>query len=170
MSQPQSGAISKTMQSVGGRYARYFNDRLGRTGTVWEGRYRATVVSSDGYLLTCSRYIEENPVRAGMVLDPAGYRWSSYLANALGETDDLVTPHELYLSLGSSASSRQQAYRALFFHTIERSSLAAIRDATHYGWALGDEDFQQSVSTTRRAIRLRPPRRPIGVWRPIRAQ
>jgi putative transposase len=163
MSQPQSGAIGKVMQSVGGKYGRYFNDRHGRTGTVWEGRYRATVISTDTYLFTCSRYIEENPVRAGMVIDPGGYRWSSYAANALGAADSLVTPHERYRSLGPSESSCKDAYRALFFHTIERSALAAIRDATNFGWALGDEDFQRRISTSRRAARLRPRRNRLGV-------
>ena len=166
MTQPQRGAIGKLMQSVAGRYARYFNDRFGRTGTLWEGRYRATVINSDAYLFTCCRYIEENPVRAGMVPDPAAYRWSSFAANALGSDDALVTPHERYVALGPSARAQQLAYRALFRDSLERSALAAIRDATNHGWALGDERFQRNLGTTRRAGRLRPSRCPIRCLTP----
>jgi putative transposase len=166
MSQPHSGAIGKMMQSVGGRYARYFNDRFGRTGTLWEGRYRATVINSDLYLFTCCRYIEENPVRAGMVPAPVAYRWSSFAANAFGADDALVTPHERYVALGPSARAQQLAYRELFRDSIERSTLGAIRDATNHGWALGDEPFQRNLGTARRAGRLRPSRCPIRCLTP----
>ena len=161
MSQPRPGSIGRVMQSVGGRYVRFFNRRIGRTGTLWEGRYRATVINSDEYLFACCRYIEENPVRAGMVSEPGAYRWSSFGANALGEEDALVTPHERYLALGHSAQSRQLAYRDLFLETFKRSALGAIRDATNHGWVLGNVKFQQSISTERQVARLRPPRCPI---------
>ena len=160
MSQPRAGSIGKAMQSASGRYVRIFNRRLGRTGTLWEGRYRATVISSDEYLFTCCRYIEENPVRAGIVTDPAAYRWSSFGANALGAEDPLVTSHERYVALGPSPQSRQRAYRALFLDTFERSTLGAIRDATNHGWALGNERFRRAISIQRRAHRLRPSRCP----------
>jgi putative transposase len=166
MSQPQAGNIGKALQSVGGRYVRYFNDRFGRTGTLWEGRYRATVISSDEYLFTCSRYIEENPVRAGMVTEPAAYRWSSFAANALGAEDPLVTPHERYVALGHSARSRQRAYRALFHDPLELSAFGAIRDATNHGWALGNERFRRTISSERRADRLRPSRCPLRCLTP----
>ena len=138
----------------------------GEPGRCGGGRYRATVVSSEQYLFTCSRYIEENPVRAGMVTDPAEYRWSSFASNALGAEDALVTPHERYGALGTSERTRQRAYRALFLDTFERSTLAAIRDATNHGWALGDERFQRNISTIRRATRLRPSRCPIRCLTP----
>jgi putative transposase len=163
MSQPKAGAIGRMMQSVGGRYARYFNDRFGRTGTLWEGRYRATVINSDDYLFTCCRYIEENPVRAGMVPDPAAYRWSSFAANALGAEDALVTPHERYVALGASSRAQRLAYRALFRDSLEPSAVASIRDATNHAWALGNEQFQRNLGTARRAGRLRPSRCPLGV-------
>ncbi len=166
MSQPQSGSIGRVMQSAGGRYVRFFNRRMGRTGTLWEGRYRATVINSEEYLFTCYRYIEENPVRAGIVGAPAAYPWSSFAANAMGADDALVTPHERYLALGPCAQSRQFAYRALFRDTLERSALGAIRDATNHGWALGNDQFQQSVSTERQAGRLRAPRCPIRCLTP----
>ncbi|MBV6523067.1 MAG: hypothetical protein MNPFHGCM_03234 [Gemmatimonadaceae bacterium] len=156
-----AGAIGKFMQSVGRSYVRYFNDRYRRTGTLWEGRYRATLISTDEYLFRCSRYIEENPVRAGMVSNPAGYRWSSYSANALGMADALVTPHARYLALGASPHSRQRAYRALFRNVIDKAGLHAIRDATNHAWALGGERFQIEVaSRDRRAARQPRGRRP----------
>ena len=149
--------ISKMMQSVGRRYVRYFNDRNQRTGTLWEGRYRATVIDSDRYLFTCSRYIEENPVRAGIVMEPSQYRWSSYGANALGFRDDLVRPHDLYLALGPTTSSRQLAYRALFSTSADPSAFALIRSATNHAWALGDENFLRAISRLgRRAAPLSP--------------
>ena len=159
MSQVRSGSIARVMQSVGGKYARYFNDRYGRTGTLWEGRYRATIVSSDEYLFTCCRYIEENPVRAGMVRDPASYRWSSYAANALGTNDPLVVPHNRYVALGETSVSRQLAYRALFREAIGPSTMVTIRDATNHAWALGGERFRDDLKRDRRATRQRKARR-----------
>lgn len=156
--------IGKAMQSVGRRYVRYFNDRHRRTGTLWEGRYRATIIDTEEYLFTCCRYIEENPVRAGMVSHPSRYRWSSYRVNALGVDDPIVTPHERYLALGSSTMSRQTAYRALFGGSGESSAFAAIRDATNHAWALGSERFRRDVSRAgRRAAPLPPGPRKIGV-------
>ena len=166
MSQGESLGIAKVMQSVGGRYVRYFNDRSDRTGTLWEGRYRATVINSEEYLFTCCRYIEENPVRAGMAGHPADYRWSSHAANALGADDSLITPHERYLSLGLTSGSRRLAYAALFHDTVERSTMAAIRDATNHGWALGNERFQLAIAANRRTARLRPSRCPIRCLTP----
>lgn len=157
MSPRNACGISKVMQAVGRRYVRYFNDRNQRTGTLWEGRYRATVIDSDQYLFTCSRYIEENPVRAGIVLDPSHYPWSSYRTNALGIEDELVTPHERYLALGVSASIRQVAYRAMFASVSEPSTLTLIRSATNHAWALGNERFRSVISRSgRRAAPLAP--------------
>ena len=106
-------SIGKTLQSLGRRYVQYFNQTYGRTGTLWEGRYRATLIDSERYLLACMRYIELNPVRAGMVKHPLNYSWSSYAANARGEEDELVSPHSLYRRLGRNPQARQSAYRQL---------------------------------------------------------
>lgn len=161
--------ISKLMQCVGRRYVRYFNDRYGRTGTLWEGRYRATVIDCDRYLFTCSRYIEENPIRAGIVADPSHYSWSSYRANALGMRDELISPHGLYMALGDSESSRQFAYRAMFVATSDASSLDLIRSATNHAWALGDDRFRRAMSRFgRRANRLQ--RGPSSALRRARSQ
>ena len=137
--------ISQVMQTVGRRYVRRFNDRHQRTGTLWEGRYRAAPIESERYLLTCYRYIELNPVRAGMVRHPRDYRWSSYRTNALGTRDPIVAPHSEYQALGSDALARRAAYRALFNETVADATLEAIRDATNKGWALGSERFHETL-------------------------
>ena len=160
---PESpSSLPRTMQSVGTRYVRWFNRHYTRTGTLWEGRYRATIVDTDAYLLTCMRYIELNPVRAGLVDDPSSYRWSSYGANALGAADPLVTPHPVFLALGEDPLARHAAYRRLFVRPVSEEQLHAIRRATNLAWALGDQAFQARVeqATGRRAAPL--PRNWIG--------
>jgi REP-associated tyrosine transposase len=143
---PRSGeGIGKVMQSLGRYYVQYFNYHYKRTGTLWEGRYRSTLLDSESYLLTCSRYLELNPVRAGMVDHPAEYRWSSYAYNALGHGNALITPHELYLRLGSDCEQRCDAYRHLFDAHIEEKVLAEIREATNKSWVLGSGAFKRQV-------------------------
>lgn len=119
-----------------------------RSGTLWEGRYRATVVDSEQYLLALMRYFELNPVRANMVAHPRDYRWSSYAFNAMGEPgvrDTWLTPHMEYTRLGRSPNERQSAYRQLFQAAISGQDLNAIRESTHKGWALGGERFKKQV-------------------------
>jgi len=149
-------SIGKVVQSLGRRYVQYFNFCYRRTGTLWEGRYRATLIDTDAYFLTCCRYIELNPVRANMVDDPAEYPWSSYRCLANGQDDALITPHTNYLQLGATAESRQRAYRNLFQQALEPRVLDTIREATHHGWALGSERFRAEVErhSQRRAQRL----------------
>lgn len=141
-------SISKVFQSVGRKYVQYFNFTYKRSGTLWEGRYRATVVDSEQYLLTLMRYIELNPVRAGMVAAPQDYPWSSYRRNALGESGpnaDWLSSHAEYSRLGRDDADRQEAYRALFATAIDRGDLMAIGDCTHKGWALGGERFRAEI-------------------------
>ena len=139
------GGISRVMQSVGLRYVRYFNRRHGRTGTLWEGRYRATLIDSDRYLLTCCRYIESNPVRASLTMEPADYQWSSYAANAHGVPDAIVTPHQLYLDLAADPDARQVAYRSLFQSSVDPETIRVIRRDTNFAWPLGSESFRRKV-------------------------
>ncbi len=139
----EASSLSKTLQTLGRYYVQYFNYRYRRTGTLWEGRYKAALIDSDAYLLTCMRYIELNPVRAGMVADPSEYPWSSYPFNALGQPNDLVTPYIEYLQLGKTDEARQAAYRELFEHHINESSVAEIRKATNKDWVLGGDRFKQ---------------------------
>lgn len=148
--------LSKTMQSIGRRYVQYFNYAYGRTGTLWEGRYKSTLIDSERYLLTCMRYIEMNPVRAAMVEHPGDYPWSSYGANAQGNFNALVAPHSLYGRLGFTDEERQSAYRELFRVQVSKADIEAIRDATNKSWALGDDRFGAQVEalSKRRATPL----------------
>jgi putative transposase len=145
--------VSQLMQSLGRYYVRYINQTHKRTGTLWEGRYKSTLVDSDAYLLLVSRYIELNPVRANMVKHPAEYPWSSYHRNALDKVIELLTPHPLYQRLGNNDKTRKAKYQLLFKHHIPELSLKAIRDATNKAWVLGSERFQQQIEaqTGRRA-------------------
>lgn len=102
--------LSLLMKMLNQRYGQYFNWRHGRTGSLWEGRYKSCLVQGERYLLICQRYIELNPVRAGIVVLPGQYCWSSYRSNAQGMHDDLLSPHSLYLMRGSDASERQKTY------------------------------------------------------------
>ena len=145
MTPEKDNSFAKVMQSVGRRYVQYFNTVYQRTGTLWEGRYKATLIHSEEYLLTCYRYIELNPVRANMVKHPRHYPWSSYRANALGKADPLITPHELYQALGNLPHQRQAAYQGLFHTHIDPETLAEIRQATQKGWALGNDRFKDEI-------------------------
>ena len=137
--------VSRLMKHLGQRYVQYVNRRHGRTGTLWEGRFHSCIVQAEAYLLACQRYIELNPVRAGMVRDPADYRWSSYAANALGAQDDLVKPHATMLALSANEQRRMQAYRSMFDLTGIADHDVRIRTAMH---ALGDKLFQRVVLAT----------------------
>ncbi|WP_025039498.1 REP-associated tyrosine transposase [Nitrosospira briensis] len=138
-------SLSKALQMLGRYYVQFFNHCYRRTGTLWEGRYKATLIDTEAYLLTCMRYIELNPVRAGMVAHPSEYRWSSYGYNALGWVNDLVTPHSEYLRLGRIDEERQSAYRRLFEYPISEESINTIREATNKAWVLGNDRFKQSI-------------------------
>ncbi|PCI44273.1 MAG: transposase [Proteobacteria bacterium] len=143
---PQTGnGISKVMQSVGRYYVQYFNHKYKRTGTLWEGRYKATLLDSETYFLTCSQYIELNPVRADMVNIPSDYPWSSFSCNALGQENSLIKPHELYLALGSDTEKRCETYKGLFADHIEPKELEEIREATNKSWVLGSGKFKDRV-------------------------
>ena len=133
-------APARMMQALGRRYVRYFNERHGRTGTLWEGRYRSSLIDSQRYFLDCSRYIEMNPVRAGVVNSPGAYRWSSFGSNAHGQPDVLVRRHAEYLALGRVESVRREAYRALFETPLDSLVVDAIRRATGKGLVLGFND------------------------------
>ena len=143
----QENGISKTMQMLGRYYVQYFNFNYRRTGTLWEGRYKATLIDSENYALICHRYIELNPVRANMVVHPEEYPWSSYRHNALGEVSSFVTPHSLYQALGATAKQRQAGYRALFQTEIPTQTLDKIRAATNKAWVLGSDYFKERVSS-----------------------
>ncbi len=136
---------SRLMQSVGRKYVRYLNTSYRRTGTLWEGRYKSALIDSDHYFLTCSRYVELNPVRAVMVSKPEEYQWSSYRVNAMGASSQLITPHRLYMSLDSMPEARQHAYRALFSEVLGSDDLQKIRQGTEKDEMIGDERFTSEI-------------------------
>ena len=139
-------SLSKMMQMIGRYYVQHFNFIYKRTGTLWEGRYKATVVDSEYYLLTCYRYIELNPVRSNTSLvDPADYPWSSYNFNAFGNGSAMITPHEKYLQLGQSADERQQAYRQLFDHQMSNKMMTEIAQSTNKAWIMGSRKFKDKI-------------------------
>ncbi|MFH0341820.1 MAG: transposase [Chromatiales bacterium] len=159
---PSDGlGVSGVMQSLGRRYVQYINHQFRRTGTLWEGRHRASLVHAQHYLLICYRYIELNPVRAGMVSHPGEYRWSSYRWHAYGEPDRVVCDHELYDALGKDDASRQRHYRELFAAALDPADVHAIRQASSFSMPLGSQRFREQVeeATGRRigyAARGRP--------------
>ena len=155
----QSG-VARLMQSVCGVYVGWYNHRYARTGTLWEGRYRASIVDHERYLLACMRYIELNAVRAGIVLEPSEFRWSSYRCNALGDRDEIVDPHPAYISLGITPEERRAAYRELVRLKVPASELDLIRSSTHHEWALGDATFRESITRVGRRAAPLPRGRP----------
>lgn len=151
----RADSLVKVMQSLGRRYVPYINTTYQRTGTLWEGRYRASVVEADTYLLACSRYIELNPVRARMVPQPAAYPWSSYHWHALGHPDLVVTDHALYRRLGGTPEERQQAYQALCQGQLSAGLVQEIRTTLQQGRVLGTDRFKDAIETAL-ARRVRP--------------
>lgn len=142
----QEHGMPHLMQDLGRKYVRYINHTYRRTGTLWEGRYKSSLIDSDAYLLTCMRYIELNPVRARMVEHPGEYRWSSYAANAQGQANPLLSAHPLYEELGSEPEARRQAYRELFRHHMDNDLLHAIREALNQELVLGRDDFKDRIA------------------------
>jgi len=157
--------VSKMMQSLGRQYVRYFNNRYKRSGTLWEGRYKSSLVEAEAYLLHLYCYIELNPVRAGMVEAPAEYKWSSYQINGVGKKSELCTPHGLYLACGTSPEDRQAAYCALFKAYPDGGLLKRIREASNKGMAVGSKEFKKEIEglTGRRML-------PATMGRPKRAE
>ncbi|MFC1746389.1 transposase [Candidatus Riflebacteria bacterium] len=137
--------IGKLMQSLGRYYVQYFNIKYGRTGSLWEGRYRAAPIEGKHYLLFCYRYIELNPVRADLVTHPSKYQWSSYHYNAMGRSDDILSPHAQYLRLGLDKSERHKSYRKLFRQHLSKKILQEIRNATNKGWVLGSDRYKRKI-------------------------
>jgi putative transposase len=154
-------SAARLMKALGQRYVQYVNRTYRRSGSLWEGRFRSCIVGEEAYVLGCQRYIELNPVRAGMVEHPAEYPWSSYRANARGEAGRVpLSPHPLYLALGRDDNARLAAYRELFRHELEPGLVDEIRLATNGNFALGSAAFQEQVTAAlgRRASRGVPGR------------
>jgi REP-associated tyrosine transposase len=144
--QPQSAGV--LMKHLEQRYVQYINRTYKRCGTLWEGRFRSSLIQQEEYLFTCQRYIEMNPVRTEIIKHPEEYRWSSYRINGQGEKSDLITPHVLYQGLGKTDEKRQIAYRELFRHELEPGKIDKIRKATNGNYALGVGRFHEEVCKT----------------------
>ena len=143
----QENGIGKLMQYTGRYFVQHVNSRYDRTGTLWEGRYRATLIDPDTFLLPVSRYIETNAVRANLVAAADDYDWSSYAANALGAEDELVSAHPVYRALGDSEEDQRWAYRAAFTQPLSQPMLDRLREATNKAWVLGDDAFCREIET-----------------------
>ena len=138
-------SVTKVLQSLGRCYAQYYNYIHDRTGTLVEGRYRATIVETDTYLLNCYRYIELNPVRAGLAKYPSEYFWSSHRYNALGIVDKAITPHDKYLSLARKSSTCFHEYNKLFESTLDEKTIEEITESTNKSWVLGSKDYKKTI-------------------------
>ncbi|BCT66559.1 transposase [Nitrosospira sp. NRS527] len=163
----KADSASLLMKHLGQRYVQYVNRTHRRSGTLWEGRFRSCLIQAEDYLLACYRYIELNPVRAGMVRHPRDYRWSSYITNAEGIPNRLIRPHDQYLCLAQSNTQRRIAYRDLFKTDLDADVLSQIRDSTNGNFVLGAERFQKEIESTlnQRATRGkagRPPKASEG--------
>jgi putative transposase len=145
-------SVPRVLISLGRRYVRSVNRRYARTGSLWEGRYRSSLIESDAYLLACYRYIELNPVRAGIVNDPAQYRWSSYSAIALGHVDARLTPHPLFVALGRDDPARREAYRRMFESELDRSALDEIRRSLNQDQPVGRQNLQSMLRQRKRPL------------------
>jgi len=148
----QTDSISLVIRDIGRNYVRAVNRSYRRTGTLWEGRFKSSPVDSERYCLTCYRYIELNPVRAGMTRHPGDYPWPSYQCNANGEYNPLVTPHDCWLALGTDDPERFAAYRALVDERLLQDDLDHIRQSTNKGLPTGNDRFRQEIA---RALSLR---------------
>jgi len=139
--------ITRMMQYIGRHYVPYINHTYGTSGSIWEGRYKASLIHDEEYLLTCLRYIELNSVRADMVRFPAYYLWSSYRHNGQGKVNEVITPHAIYKALGRTNASRQEAYKALFKAHLDKGVLDEIRSAWQTGTLLGNDYFRQKIES-----------------------
>ena len=146
MTADRNKGVSALMKRLGQRYVQRVNRVYHRTGGLFEGRFRSSLIEADPYLLACQRYIELNPVRAGMAQSPGEYPWSSHHANAFGVPDPVVSPHALYRALATSDDGRQAAYRHLFERELDAALLARLRDCTNGGFVLGSTKFERQIA------------------------
>lgn len=159
--QTDSG-LPQMMQAIGRRYVRYFNDTQRRSGTLWEGRYKSTLIQAERYLLACMVYIDLNPVRAGVVAQARDYPWSSHRHYIGLGPDKLITPHPLYWALGNTPFAREAAYADLVNAGVSVSQQEVLTRSTLHGWALGEASFvsdlqKRTIRRLSKAAAGRPP-------------
>lgn len=154
-------SLPKAMQAVGRRYVAHFNRRYSRRGTLWEGRYRATVIEGERYFLLASRVVEMSPVRAQLVTSADAYRWSSYRHHVGLTVDSLITDHPLYWALGNTPFERQRAYKELCEQPLDERQADQLQQATLKGWVLGGETYREwAARTANRRVSPLPRGRP----------
>jgi putative transposase len=159
----EANGLAQMMQWIGRKYVPYFNQKHNRVGTLWQGRFKTSVIDSENYFLVCSRYIESNPVRAHMVAAPQDYRWSSYAHHAGLRQDPAVVDHALYWALGNTPFQREAAYMALFQVPLSQAELLSIHTAAAKGWPLGSDAYKTQLQHRAKrqvlpARRGRPPK------------
>ncbi len=154
---PEGDGLPLLMQSLGRRYVRYFNDRHGRTGTLWDGRYRCTVIEAERHMLDALVYLDLNPVRAGLAASAADWRWSSHAHYVGAAADRLVTPPPQFWALGNTPFAREQAWAERVAIGIARETQHMLTNAMLGGWALGDAAFvaRLQAQTGRRVAKAR---------------
>ena len=138
-------SLSQLMKHVAGRQTRYVNKLEKRTGSLWEGRFKSSIVSEKEYLAACCRYVELNPLRAGMVTDPAGYQWSSYACKGRGKKDPVVDFDTSYMALGGNEEERQVAYAEYVLGTVPEYELKLIRESLQRGQLTGSDRFREEI-------------------------
>jgi putative transposase len=158
LSPSDKDGLGKMMQWIGRYYVPYFNMKYGRSGTLFQGRFKAAVIDSEQYFLACSRYIEQNPVRSGMVPEPGGYRWSSYAHHVGTHTDPIITDHPLYWAMGNTPFEREAQYQRLLQQSPPPEEILQMQQTVVKGWVLGGERFKTSLET-RTARRVGPAKR-----------
>ena len=155
--------LPQMMQAVGRSYVRYFNNLQTRTGTLWEGRYRSTLIQTDRYLLACMAYIDLNPVRVGIAAEARDYTWSSHGFYVGLRGDKLITPHAMFWDLANTPFGREVAYADLVRAGISAQQQAALTSSTLAGWALGEDGFVENLQKmTERRVRMAKPGRPFN--------
>ena len=160
--------LPQMMQAVGRSYVRYFNDSQKRSGTLWEGRYKSTLIQTERYLLACMVYIDLNPVRAGLVAQAGDYPWSSYGHYTGLRSDKLITPHPLVWELGNTPFAREAAYAELVQGGLNPVQQAALTDSVLRGWALGEPDFVAELQKrTQRRLAKISAGRPVSIKKDI---
>ncbi|MDB5772025.1 MAG: transposase [Burkholderia sp.] len=140
--------LGRMMQWIGRHYVPYFNQKYGRSGTLWQGRYKATVIESERYFMACSAYIELNPVRTGLTYAPQDYPWTSYAHHVGIHLNPVITDHALYWALGNTPFSREAAYRNLLEQGLTADEVLAVTEATRKGWALGSDKYKAQLEKT----------------------
>lgn len=159
----QNDSLPKMMQAVGRAYVLYFNKRHGRSGTLWEGRYRSALIQTERYFLACMAYIDLNPVRAGMVAQAADYPWSSHGHYIGRQNEAWLTPHPMYWEMGNTPFAREAAYAAMVQSGIDQKQQHALTSSTLSGWALGEDGFVAGLQKqTARRVNPAKAGRPFG--------